>query len=60
MAEQQRRVEAYAIGYDAEEADFFREVEPRIKFGDVLKLLSREWECDKQDQTRFKHPVAAI
>lgn len=44
LVDQQRaRMETYCVGYDTEEADYFREVEPRIRFDDVLKAVAREW-----------------
>lgn len=44
-AEQDVRAESECVGYETEEADYFREVEPRITYREVLERVSAEWKA---------------
>ncbi|AKC03055.1 heat shock protein [Gordonia phage Gsput1] len=46
---QDARVEAWAIGYEADEALYFSEIEPRVTFKQVMVDVAREWRARKAE-----------
>lgn len=43
------RIESYAVGHDADVADFYERVEPRVTFRDTLIAQSRELRADRAE-----------
>lgn len=46
---QDARVEAWAIGYEADEALYFSEIKPRVTFKQVMVDVAREWRARKAE-----------
>ncbi|URM87337.1 hypothetical protein SEA_BANQUO_6 [Gordonia phage Banquo] len=46
---QDANVEAWAVGYEADEALYYSEVEPRVTYKDVLIAVAREWRARKAE-----------